>query len=545
MNWQIERLARNRHVFPTRQFPYRKLPQARIATFAKPPEFELPPGRICRFIFGRDSTPREMTPQETAQHLNDPFAASLLRRGVLPLTTRQLLGEIDKLNGTPLALPNQKVFLVADGGQIPWSQQTADLNRQFRFAIIRMRTGNADILISSSSVFDSEEIFLQVFSWDDVSGAFNFYERRSGSWCWAGSSWDALEPDTRGNGPFDSHVNGGPVMKELRAPWMHWHSQAAMIPDDALAPGDPLRSEHLYLKRAGAEQLEQQVISCLHRWTQSRFSKRSTGEALNRAPEFFRQVMTTTTVNIATSPVASRSLDDDSFFDLPRSFFLNTEALFSIAGLPMSIPPLKAPAKHYLACIQKYDVTLHDEQFTIKGDTHFAFSIPEPAKEDLIVTKELAVRKIISPKCLSAILMVDYPNPVYSQKRAALLAHVPDRVPQTGDNGFDSVFVPAVRAVVSTTKHDSAEREFLTWYDLADDKWQEAAVLALKSYLNAVIQALDTSEGFDSFFRLAESRRREFRRHPLAEFRLTTPTTNIPENAPLLMMTTNATVSGK
>ena len=41
---------------------------------------------------------------------------------------------------------------------------------------------------------------------------------------------------------------------------------------------------------------------------------------------------------------------------------------------------------------------------------------------------------------------------------------------------------------------------------------------------------------FSKIFELAESRRREFRRRPLAEFRLTTPVTNIPDAAPLLEM---------
>jgi hypothetical protein len=99
-------------------------------------------------------------------------------------------------------------FLVADGGQIRWTAETTDLNRQFRIVLLRGRNAEAELLVSCSTVFDSESLFLQVFSWDPKSQAFNFYERRTGSWCWAGSSWDALAPDTRGNGPFDSHVNG-------------------------------------------------------------------------------------------------------------------------------------------------------------------------------------------------------------------------------------------------------------------------------------------------------------------------------------------------
>ena len=45
----------------------------------------------------------------------------------------------------------------------------------------------------------------------------------------------------------------------------------------------------------------------------------------------------------------------------------------------------------------------------------------------------------------------------------------------------------------------------------------------------------------DSWFRLAEYRRRRFRRRRLAEFNLTTPRTNIPEDAPPLQMTQQGT----
>ena len=44
---------------------------------------------------------------------------------------------------------------------------------------------------------------------------------------------------------------------------------------------------------------------------------------------------------------------------------------------------------------------------------------------------------------------------------------------------------------------------------------------------------------------MAESRRREFRTRPLAEFRLTTPVTNIPEEAPPLEFTPAGIIQSK
>lgn len=61
---------------------------------------------------------------------------------------------------------SKRVFLAADGGQISWSAETAQLNRFFRFAVTRTRGSEANLLISSSAIIDAEEQFLQLLSWD-------------------------------------------------------------------------------------------------------------------------------------------------------------------------------------------------------------------------------------------------------------------------------------------------------------------------------------------------------------------------------------------
>lgn len=536
--------ARERHSFPTRQFPYRRLSRDQMVAAAQPEGFSLPAGTICRFIMGRDNTPVVMNEEEIAQNLNDSFATLLLRRKILPLSARALVTELDKLDDQPGSLPLKMSFLVADGGQIHWTAETADLNRQFRIVLLRGRNAEAELLVSCSTVFDSETLFLQVFSWDPKSQAFNFYERRTGSWCWAGSSWDALAPDTRGNGPFDSHVNGAPVMKELKAPWMHWHSQAAGISDEVLEPGDRLRDEPFFRGRSGAEELEKFVRSGIRRWTRCRFDRAISRTGLTNLHDFLRQVLTTTTVNLVTSPDESRALEGQEDLRLPRTFFLNVDALLTVLRLPISFPLPKTPVAHYLDCLRKYDVQLRDEDFVFPGDTHFAFSVPEPAFEDVVVLEELLTRGAISRKCAAALCLVDFPNPVFSDRRAQLLAHVPNAV-GSEKGAFEIVFVQQVRAAAAAVSQDASEHEFLFWWDLPDSDWEGKATARIETYLKAVADKLTSLDGFDAFFQLAESRRREFRGRPLAEFRLTTPTLNIPEDSPALQMTLNANVQPK
>jgi hypothetical protein len=75
--------------------------------------------------------------------------------------------------------------------------------------------------------------------------------RISGNWFWAGHSNMAFNPATRLQGPFDGHVNGNLVMKELTLPWNNWHSSAASIDADVLSPDDPLQNYPHFVNKVG------------------------------------------------------------------------------------------------------------------------------------------------------------------------------------------------------------------------------------------------------------------------------------------------------
>ena len=157
---------------------------------------------------------------------------------------------------------------------IPWNVQTASLNRSFRFAVARSQGDKFGILISTSTVVSSAETFLQLIAWDPQKEVYNYYERRGRTWVWAGNSWYAFHPDSRGKGPFDSHVNGSLVMKELKVPWNHWHSESSSITEEALAPDDVLRAEPLFLNRRGRQELQVGIVQPgIDRWTEVRVRK--------------------------------------------------------------------------------------------------------------------------------------------------------------------------------------------------------------------------------------------------------------------------------
>jgi hypothetical protein len=538
-------MSRLFELFPSRIYPYPSHQEA-TASFAAEVEYTLGAG-VFYLRLGRDTPPFSPISAQDMALLQDPFAKLVLVRGVLPLTPRALLTELDAQNSQPGGLPVQCSFLVADGGKIPWTPATARLDRRFRFVITRGLTpeSQADLMISTSSNLDSKERFLQVIAWDEVNKVYQFYDRLGQGWGWAGNSWDAFASDTKGKGPFHSHVNGSMVMKELKQPWIHWHSQAASISTEALAPDDALRNESLFEQKNGAEALERDVVRPgICRWNEARFKKLFQGGTLKEAPQFFRQLLSTTTINLASASEECAQVRANHPIRLPISFFINEAAFLNLLGLQPDITRPEVDGGIYARCLTKYDVSISDGTFKSKGDTHFVFVVPEAAFEDHVVLQKLIELNLLSHKLAASLLMVDFTNPVFSTRRAALLAHVPNEIHLTNENSdLESRILDSISAMNPTP--DDPASEFLANWSLTASVWAFEFERRIEAYMRCVNAAVLTEGGFDPLFCLAESRRREFRRRPLAEYRFTTPLTNIREDAPLLEMTPVATVRPK
>jgi hypothetical protein len=499
-------------------------------------------GNVYRFILGRDTMPELIAKEDGRAALRDPFAQHVLfGDGMSPLTLRDLLAVLDASGFT-----EQRSFVVADGGQIPWTEATEDLERNFRIAVVRQRPRDAqpDLLISASTDIDSSENFLQVIGWDDNAGANQFYERREGVWVWAGSGWDALLPESRGRGPFDSHINGALNMKELKLPWLHWHSPSAAFSDAALAPADPLRNEAVWIRRSLADEFERTVVRPgIDRWTRSRFTKLTQGRVLTNLGDFFRQVLGTSTVNLASSPTSYAAMRGGAAVPLPPTFVVSVDALLDAIGLELALASPVVPAEVYQAALSRFDVHLKAKRHQFAQDTHFVFVVPEPAFEDVQVLRMLLATGILTDRLAAAMLMVDFQNPIFSPRRMQLLQYVPATSERDAADAFATTFVAAVEASPAAQTSGSAEHEFLANWRL--DAWATEYEQRIGAFASAVTALCATFDGFARVFELAESRRREFRKQKLAEFRLTTPFTNIPERAPLLEFAPDGSVRPK
>lgn len=533
---------REQQRFPTRNYPYRAVTGAGPADAMPPESFR--PNTLYRRVLGEDLQPRPMTPDELAG-LDDPFGRLLRSSRAFPLTLRQVLAAIDALTGSPDALPEQLVFVAADGGHIAWTPATDRLQRFFRFIIARGST-NFPLLVSASTNVDSadDEAFLQVLAWDASHEVYQFYERLRGTFFWGGLSHHALEEATRGQGPFDSHVNGSMVMKELRPPWVHWHAPLAGINADALSPDDPLRREELFLNRITADRLEIEVVRPgIRRWNQARVRNAVGADGVWRhVNRFLRQAVTDTTVNLVTSETVSSLLTHEAALRLPLSFFINRDTLFDTLALvpdDSEIGHIEIAGRLYLDCLKRYDVHRWDGSMRIEGDSHFAFLVPEAAFEDTDLVDTMLQAKLLTPHFVACLAMTDFPNPVFSKRRPALLRYVPGDIDGARPaQALESQFVNAVRDAVREGRHGadqsgSPEREFLrNW-----DQTKAAFIDRINDYFLALKQGATDPEVVDGWFQLAEYRRRRFRGRRLAEFKLTTPCTNIPSTATAWRMT--------
>jgi hypothetical protein len=393
---------------------------------------------------------------------------------------------------------------------------------------------------------DDPHSLMQLIAWSESGGAFHFFERaRDGSgWLWAGNSFSALARPSRGRGPFDSHVNGSMVMKELKFPWVHWHSQSNTIPRDLVLDSEELRRHPLFRRFDGAQDLEDVVKRGVQRWTARRFDREIVDGRLGDLACAVRQLVTTTAVNLVSSSVAARMAPATEHVDLPPTFFLDRDGLaFCLQELTGAPPewadqPLTVRGETYADVSAALGIHVVDTGGRrIPGDTQFAFVVPERAFEDLAVVAALVRRQVLSPRLVLCALMVDFPNPVFSRRRARLLRHFPaGAAVGSGGRSLDEEVVPAVRAL---RRPGAPEDEFLRWWDEPGDL---AAVVtgAVDRYLAAVRRRLADPGGVRDVLRLAEARKDAFRRRPVAEF--APSTSRCDERVPALRMTEDAVV---
>jgi hypothetical protein len=542
----------NRDVpYPTRSYPYRPLAPGAAGAAPQPqdtPIAALPPALKARLVGVDQRSGRDLKPEELAR-LSDPMAELVLKRGRFPTTLQELLRDLD---APPAAIPVQTVFIVSEWGQIPLADAGPQIRRQLRYVVARGKQGvaGADLLISTAPPSDNPDIFLQVAAWDPVNEVFHYYERSEGgaTWFWEGDSWHALSAPTRGQGPFDSHVNGAPVMKELKEPWLHWNSVTQEIPRENFSAQHPINlptEAAFFQRRESAHILQKQIVEpSVRRWTDARFRRVFEPPAgIADPPALMRQVLTATSVNIASAKQRSRSTEP--VIRVPSTMFADTDTLVDILLADITTPPVAIDRPLYEQAIAAMRLSLRDtrQDFTRAGDAFFAWPVPERAFEDIVVVDALLRNNILSAHFVTALLMIDFSNPIDSARRAALMRHVPaDPTPPKGPGGLEHKMLQSIAATAANADI-SDEAEIMRFMQLADGAWQADAGQRISALFDAVRTRATTPAGVLDYLRLADWRRRSFRRkRRLAEFDLTLPFSSVSDDAKSVALTPHGRV---
>ncbi|GFE76083.1 hypothetical protein NTCA1_37320 [Novosphingobium sp. TCA1] len=476
---------------------------------------------MLRFVAGIDAAAAPMSLDELRK-LGDPFSRGVLLKGGTPRTVRDLFEAVAAID-EPL-LPLRRLFLIAEGGQARLGRPDFEFNARLVVTWQSAVPGaSIDVMLSTVPVADDPSALMQVIAWSETDGAFHFFERerRSGEWVWAGNSFHALDTRSRGKGPFDSHINGGLVMKELKAPWNHWHSVSAGIAPEAIPADSELFAEAIFKPIESAHLLEPIVMTAVRRWTRSRMQRSIADARLRDAHDYLRQLLWCTSVNLVSSNrIYGRP--DDGTYPLPTSFFIDFDALAFLSDELAPDQPL-LPATRLSVAADLYEVAVTaagvgvvedgGDGTRLEGDTHFAFLVPERAFEDFASLQQLVSSGALSARTALCLLLVDFHNPVFSPERAALLAHAPAEIALDGGSDLDA----QLRRSIGEPAAGSPEAHFLELMDDADVVG--TARKRILDFLSAVQARLLTADGAAELVRLADSRRRAFASRKLAEFR--------------------------
>jgi len=513
------------------------------------------PSSLRRFLVGWDEKPQAMDAAEIEAELNDPFAVELLRAGEFPSSGEDLLARLDAAVAPdhPLAAATQQSFVVAEESQVV-KDSAAAVDRRLRFLLARGEGPDGPDLMISTSRPDSPSV--EVMAWDDRKGGFNYYRTilgTVGSWVWAGNSRHAWEPGTRSSGPFESHPTGNLLFKELKLPWVHWHSPRATMDQLDLAAGDEVAQHPWFTEKLGAYVLEDSVAKlAITRWNRRRLGQIAEAGAVADPTQVIERLLGSLeprrfTVNLVSSQDSQPALGGLGQVSLPGTFFADLDVLADVFKLARPKAPFGVSAQTYRDTLAEFGVTVRDREgpepgadFERAGDTHFLFVVPERAFEDVdfirqLVTPRLEVGEnqlgLVSERLAGCLLMVDFPNPVFSDRRASLLDHVASGPLPAGEwEAFSQLLGDTIAAAATGTAPTAAELEFAELWG-AGEGWKGLANQRLEVYYERLGEKLGTPEGFRDVFRLAEERRNRVRKMPISETPMLFAQTSIPADS--------------
>jgi hypothetical protein len=449
--------------------------QRAMVTAANCPDAK--PYNAYRFIEGVDPCLQLLSGADLAQ-LQDPFAVNVLQKGVgqpdlWPSSVEQI---VSRVSADPGFAANQKSYLVGEGGQITASVVSRDAPRNLRYIITWGANSSPSVFLSAAPTGthpDRPAPFLQVIGYDQKRNVFNYYQyvpnegQPTRTWTWAGDSTWSSNARSAGRGCFGCHINGALNMKELIPPWNNWGS-----PDATISVGnipDAVAQDPLYAALSGADVLQTNFQGLQSRYTQGLVASSIKNGTINNVPVLLNRLINTTTINFQSS--SSKPFDTTNI-QVPPDFFIFHNALtMPQINLSFSMPALTITRSIHDAFVSQHKFALQQLSgggsnlvYQQAGTNFFAFFVPAPAFEDMVVIRELINQNVIDANFAASILLVDFPNPIFSAQRRSLMKYAQQiqtaQVVVSGSsnpNGVPAKFVALVTAAAKSQPPCSSE----------------------------------------------------------------------------------------
>ncbi|KAH7139609.1 hypothetical protein B0J13DRAFT_447504, partial [Dactylonectria estremocensis] len=450
--------------------------------------------------------------------------------------------------------------------------------------------------------------FLQVASWDGE--LFRFYQNHvvsstTQAWTYFGNSWDAFGPNAY-LGPFNGHVNGACIMKELRDPWIHWfggngnslfieclppHTKAAFQQAPYLSTSDA--GGLLGNARQNPGELEKMITTGVSNWFRTRvrkdfFTEESSWATLDvkprNIPRWAAHLFLTTTINLVGAQATGlQPFGDDQVWLIPDDHFFASEfikgvdwmssddspslrAQFRESDYNVAVSTLGLSMLREVGDFQQGDIRLPASVLAegqtsnhrifrpvlLNSEGQVPFNILQMSFEDAQGIRNMQSLRskigLFPANVLNAVLMVDFWNPIYSWRRGILMTYIPNEATlDVEKKAFDigEEFVKRVRESPWAKIPGSPEQAFLELLDKAETQHQASVQVyftGVESRLNSKTAEVRVAAVTD-YLKLAESRRRIYRPLPLDEFGLTLPyALNLPITAPHFEMRADGTI---
>lgn len=357
-----------------------------------------------------------------AEELRDPVAKFILRNEGEPRTFLDLVNKLDEFDNTdcdsgfgsnPAAEMGMESYVVSETAQ---REETADGN-SYRVVVSREcdNRDRPDLFFSLFGVSANtaeptnaaEDWNLpaaaEIMAFDEVAGVYNYYEITRGEIEFFGDSKDFINGE--GGRCSACHTGGGPIMKELDTPWVHWEGHMDIPGAKELVESNPTA----YGKKASGSTLERLVKDGNRKWNGFRLQHLI---EQNDTAKILEPLFCTVEVN----------LDNGTDFkdrDLTR---VNSDFLFDpqLRGSSVSVTE-----EHYQAALEEVGqfMTGVDGDF---NDTVFTFVYPERAHADNDFVEKLESAGIVDENFIKDVLMVDFTRPVFSDARCELLQFAPE-----------------------------------------------------------------------------------------------------------------------